>query len=113
MDPDAVRFITIGGVLPGAIGTLVLLGAWWWFRRKPDANGPRWLAPIVLVLSILPAEVLLQQQLPFQLKAEECAGVPASTTDGQARGWDWRQAVRLPRSASDRVPHVALAACVI
>lgn len=55
MSPEMLRGILIGGVLPGAIVTILLIAAWLLVRRVR----PHWAAPLLIALAILPAELLV------------------------------------------------------
>lgn len=60
-----LKFILIGGVLPGAVMSLVLLALWWTRRKGEHAGaGPRWAMPVGVCLSVWPAELLIRGGLP-------------------------------------------------
>jgi len=79
-----LRFMLIGGVLPGFIATVLLLAGWFLLRPKGDRVGPVWLLPLLIAASIIPAQLLTQgYTLP-----------------------------RWPVNAADRMPHIVLAAAL-
>src|ERR1700752_4681060 len=100
-----IRFVLIGGILPGAIATVLLLASWLPFRKSPDSAGPRWLLPLLLAFAMLPAELLVQGKLPFQAPPDQRAGITSTgETNGATPSLDWRHPLRLPKAASDRIP---------
>lgn len=80
-----LKAILIGGVLPGAVCTLLLLLGWFRTRRSPERPGPGWLMPLLIPLSVIPAEILLQGT--------------------NTKLW--------PVSVTDRMPHIALAVSLV
>lgn len=77
--------VLIGGVLPWILCTFLLLIGWFRARTSPDKKGPRWLMPLLVVLSIIPAELFMNE---------------------------WKTQL-WPVSAPDRMPHIALALAML
>lgn len=82
-----LKFILIGGVLPGLLCTLTLLAAWAIARTLGSQRVPAFLFPVLVLLSILPAELLVNEKFPALSE--------------------------IPKIAVDRMPQTTLVAVVI